>query len=160
MMLTGDMSFESDWTALRNADAATSAPLRIAAAVMVAWDAAPSPAVALRPWWRGPFALVAAAAVILIAASVVWLAVSREDSPASAEQPLLTLSADPLFDTESLHIVRVRMPRGALRALGVALVEPEAGGLVDVDVVVGDDGLPREIRRVAGVREAMEGQVR
>ena len=150
---------KSAWDAFAAADGALRTPPDVDRAVMAAWDEAQATAVPLRPWWRGPFAAVAAAAVVLITASVVWLAI-RGDEPAADPEPILTLSADPLFDTESLHIVRVRMPRGALRALGVALVEPEASGLVDVDVVVGDDGLPREIRRVTAVLEGMEERVR
>ena len=38
-----------------------------------------------------------------------------------------------------------------LRALGIALIEPDASGLVDVDVLVADDGLPRDIRRIQPV---------
>ena len=149
---------KSDWEAFAETDRALCAPPHIDSAVMAAWDDAQA-AARVRQWWQGPFILVAAAAVLLIAASVVRLAVTR-DEPAERSGPILTLSADPVFDTESLHIVRVRMPREALRALGVALVEPEASGLVDVDVVVGDDGLPREIRRVTAVLEGMEERVR
>jgi hypothetical protein len=60
--------------------------------------------------------------------------------------------ADPTFETESLRIVRLRLPRTNLEAFGVALLEPETSSLVDVDVVVGDDGLPLEIRRIRAVR--------
>ena len=49
---------------------------------------------------------------------------------------------------ESLQLVRLRIPREALQALGVPLFEPEARGLVDVDVLIGEDGLPRDVRRV------------
>jgi hypothetical protein len=149
----------SAWEAVVAADRALCAPAHIDRAVMAAWDDARPTETAVRPWWRGPFVAVAAAAVVLITASVMWLANAR-DEPAEGTGPILTLSADPLFETESLHVVRVRMPRGALQALGVALVEPEANGLVDVDVVVGDDGLPREIRRVTAVLEGMEERVR
>jgi hypothetical protein len=89
-------------------------------------------------------------------AAVAWRAAApREASPEPREvaPSIMTLAADPVFDTESLQIVRVRMPRSALRALGIALMEPEAGGLVDVDVLVGGDGLPRDIRRVSAVVE-------
>jgi hypothetical protein len=65
--------------------------------------------------------------------------------------PIVRLTADPAFDTESLQIVRLRVPRTSLEVFGVALLEPEASVLVDVDVVVGDDGLPRDIRRIRRV---------
>ena len=75
---------------------------------------------------------------------------SREQAP----DAILRFTADPLHETESLQLVRVRVPRSALSALGVALVEPDLPGLVDVDVVVGDDGLPRDIRRIRPVLAA------
>jgi hypothetical protein len=74
----------------------------------------------------------------------------------AAPTAIMTLAVDPVLETESLQIVRVRMPRGALRALGIALVEPEARGLVDVDVLVGEDGLPRDIRRIRAVVDRQE----
>jgi hypothetical protein len=66
--------------------------------------------------------------------------------PAAA---LLTLTADPALETETLELVRVRMPRLALQAVGVVVSGPSAEGFVEVDVVVGEDGLPRDVRRVA-----------
>ncbi len=65
--------------------------------------------------------------------------------------PLVTLAIDDVASAESLHLVRVRMPRAALGTLGLALYDPEATGMVDVDIVVGDDGLPRDIRTIRPV---------
>jgi hypothetical protein len=61
---------------------------------------------------------------------------------------LMTLGAGPVRDTEVLQLVRLRLPREALQTLGVALLEPDAGGVVDVDVLIGDDGVARDIRQV------------
>jgi len=61
---------------------------------------------------------------------------------------LMRFEVVPLGDHEPLQMVRLRLPRGALQALGVAMLEPDAGAVVDVDVLVGEDGLPRDIRRV------------
>ena len=49
---------------------------------------------------------------------------------------------------ETLQLVRLRMPRQALAAFGLLLVDPDTTGVVDVDVLVGEDGLPRHIRKV------------
>ena len=62
---------------------------------------------------------------------------------------VITLTADPVLETETLQLVRVRMPRLALQAVGVVVSEPSAEGFVEVDVVVGEDWLPRDVRRVA-----------
>jgi hypothetical protein len=48
------------------------------------------------------------------------------------------------------------LPREALYALGVVLAEPEHDGAVSVDVVVGEDGLPRDIRKVRIEEEERE----
>lgn len=86
---------------------------------------------------------------------VVSAAASRAaDAGRIVAGPILTLAADQAFEAEVLHIVRVRVPREALQAFGVSLLEPEAAGLVDVDVLVGDDGLARDIRRIRPVVDA------
>jgi hypothetical protein len=76
--------------------------------------------------------------------------VKREPPAARRALPpvLMSLGASPVRDTEVLQLVRVRLPREALQALGVALLEPEAAGLVDLDVVIGEDGVARDIRYV------------
>jgi hypothetical protein len=72
--------------------------------------------------------------------------------PMPTSDGLLPLTADPALETETLELVRVRMPRLALQAAGVVVSGPEAEGFVEVDVVVGEDGLPRDVRRVALTR--------
>lgn len=56
---------------------------------------------------------------------------------------------------ESLQMVRLRMPLSELGALGVRLSDASrfshGGGWVDVDVVVGLDGWPRDVLRIATV---------
>jgi len=74
---------------------------------------------------------------------------SSDAIPAAA--PIVTLAIDDAGHAESLQLVRVRMPRAALGTLGLALYDPEATGMVDVDIVVGDDGLPRDIRHIQPV---------
>jgi hypothetical protein len=59
----------------------------------------------------------------------------------------------PFQDTESLQLVRLRLPREVLQALGVVFLEPELQTVVDVDVLVGEDGLPRDIRQVRARQE-------
>ena len=49
---------------------------------------------------------------------------------------------------ETFQLVRLRLPRQALATLGFLFIDPEATGVVDVDVLVGEDGLPRHIRKV------------
>jgi hypothetical protein len=49
-------------------------------------------------------------------------------------------------DTDDAEILRVRMQRGSLGALGLPVNEERAGEWIQVDLLVGDDGLPLAVR--------------
>lgn len=49
-------------------------------------------------------------------------------------------------DTDEAEILRVRMQRGALGALGLPVNEERASEWILVDLLVGDDGLPQAVR--------------
>jgi hypothetical protein len=49
-------------------------------------------------------------------------------------------------DTDEAAILRVRMQRGALGALGLPVNEDRAGEWIQVDLLVGNDGLPQAVR--------------
>ena len=49
-------------------------------------------------------------------------------------------------DTEESEILRVRMQRGELGALGLPVNEERAGEWIQVDLLVGTDGLPQAVR--------------
>ncbi|MHB8499437.1 MAG: hypothetical protein ACYDCG_05310 [Candidatus Acidiferrales bacterium] len=48
--------------------------------------------------------------------------------------------------TEQAEILRVRMQRGSLGALGLPVNEQRAGDWIQVDLLVGSDGLPEAVR--------------
>jgi hypothetical protein len=48
--------------------------------------------------------------------------------------------------SEDATVVRVQMQRGALGALGFTVNEEHASDLIQVDLLVGDDGLPQAVR--------------
>lgn len=77
---------------------------------------------------------------------------STEDADGGVSIALVTFAADPLDETEMMQLVRLRMPRAALASLRIPVEDPYAPGLVDVDVLIGEDGLARDIRRIAFVR--------
>jgi hypothetical protein len=159
------------WRRFAEEDAHVVAPAHLERQAVAAWRASCSRdrerrarRSMLRRW------SVAAAAAMLLLAMVLdrgWLPVrstSTEPGAAALRRPpatrtaslpsaLVTLAADPLLDTETLHLVRVRMPRSALRAMGIMVGGPDATALVDVDVLIGEDGLPRDVRRVLAVQE-------
>ena len=49
-------------------------------------------------------------------------------------------------DTDEAEILRVRLQRGALGALGLPVNEEGANEWIQVDLLVGDDGLPQAVR--------------
>ena len=61
------------------------------------------------------------------------------------------LVADPAFDAAAATVVRLRMPRSTLVSLGVPIPDPDAAGEVDIELLVGEDGVARSIRRARAV---------
>jgi len=51
-----------------------------------------------------------------------------------------------LEETEDASIFHVRMPRSSLGALGLPVNEERAGEWIQVDLLVGNDGLPQAVR--------------
>jgi hypothetical protein len=49
-------------------------------------------------------------------------------------------------DTDDAAILRVRMQRGALGALGLPVNEDRANEWIQVDLLVGNDGWPEAVR--------------
>lgn len=88
--------------------------------------------------------------------SAAATAARRRDSRARGQVSaavVMMVENTPALLSESLQLVRLRIPKEALLALGLSLVEPDASGTVDVDVLVGEDGLPRNIRQVRVTQE-------
>jgi hypothetical protein len=146
------------WRQFAHEDAARTASPELERRVLAAWEALQHSDRSQPPRLTRLF--LAAGAV----AGALLLAVALRNDRASSIPPapardavptaraVMTLAVDPALETESLQLVRVRMPRLALQAVGVVVSGPNADGFVEVDVVVGEDGLPRDIRRVALLR--------
>ena len=134
-------------------------PAHVDAAVMAAWEQrgmraglAEAPT-ASRPWV--PWA-AACAAVVVTTVLVTWKT-SDTAAPsriAGAPAPLIEqeLVLVPEFDRAGpLMLMRVRMTRREFSRLGVPISNPDGDGLVDVEVLVGEDGVARSIRRAVPV---------
>jgi negative regulator of sigma E activity len=80
----------------------------------------------------------------------------RRDQAAARYDPGLVLVSDPILDASAMSIVRVRVPRTALATLGIPLVEPNVGGSVELEMLVGEDGVARTIRPVVPVAVRQE----
>jgi hypothetical protein len=134
---------------LRASDRNLSAPTRVEHAVLDAWDtkarAANRPP---RPVWADWRWMAAAASLVLV---VVILRVGpvrltdTEDTglPVSVWEPGWEW-LDP--DPGSLRVVRVRVPSDTLEGHGLAVHAPSRDGLVDIELIVGQDGLARSMR--------------
>ena len=95
----------------------------------------------------------AAAALLALAATMAWVIVGRSGQPPAAPvvAPLTTTEfvlwpgAAELPTFESGHLMRMEVPVSALPSLG--LVPPAThAAVVQADVLVGQDGLPRAVR--------------
>lgn len=142
--------------------------VRIAAAL-----AACLVAVVAGRWWALPVPLHSAPAALLAAPPAVALpeaaaavplvaglelpvprqagTVRRARAP-RADRPLpVAPSLAALPANGPLQVIRVRIAASALDALGVAVTGSAGPGLVDVDLVVGADGWPMDVRRIRPV---------
>jgi anti-sigma factor RsiW len=75
----------------------------------------------------------------------------RDNLPATLtsaddEREFTLLPGSVAADSEDVAIWRVRMQRGALSALGLPVNEDRAGEWIQVDLLVGNDGLPQGVR--------------
>ena len=97
------------------------------------------------------FSLAAAAALVLASASGAWLA-SRADRPQPGPiQPAGFVEipgASMLPPMESGSIIRLALPVGALPQYGLPIPGDVVSGMVDADLLVAQDGVPRAIRLV------------
>jgi hypothetical protein len=150
------MTLEESLRALE-ADDEVRVPPRVDAAVMAAWDAhrAGPAAQAPRPW---PLWVAACAGVVIVVVAIASRpdqapAVPASDGPAPPSNALIQQELVLVPDVEPgpLMLMRVRMTRREFSRLGVPISNPQGDGLVDVEVLVGEDGVARSIRRAVAV---------
>lgn len=160
-----EREFDAAYRAFIEQDAQVKAPDRLRIDVMARWDdQQPARLAGARAVSTSVRGLVAAAVVLIVAGVVghygrVRLAPtapsgvvnSASSAARSASSPIVRLAADPRFETESLQIVRLRLPGASLKPFGIELLNSDQSRLVEVDLLVGDDGLPREIRSIKEV---------
>jgi hypothetical protein len=132
--------------ALRTAEAGDSAPAHVETALLRAWDASH----ALRPSaarFTAVSRFTALAAGVVLATGLTVLgehlrSIGAMNPPHSAETPTVILVGEPIHDGEEVRLVRMRMPASALHALGITSTAAATGD-IDVDLVVGEDGVAR-----------------
>lgn len=133
---------------LRRDEARVETPPHVEAAVLAAWDQAHTQAANRRGAWHN-VAAVAAAATLAIGLAQLGRQLERLTKTA-VQQPsnsrTLLLVGEPILQGEPVRMVRMRVPASTLTGLGVRPVAGMAGEHVDVDVIVGEDGVARAIR--------------
>jgi hypothetical protein len=145
--------------ALARAEEHIAARPHVESAVMHAWDASAA-AAARSDRGQRVRALGAVAASFLLAAgaSYIWIRADvgvRETEPTEAgvavgsswpsDEALAWLDPDPA----SLQIVRLRVASATLSAQGYPVSDPDGDGTVDIEMIVGADGLARSVRVTA-----------
>ena len=136
--------------ALRRAEACMETPPHVEAAVLAAWDKEHAHRAARPPrsLWRD-VAAVAAAITIAIGLAQLGQQLQRATQRAperSRDSRTLLLVGEPILQGEPVRMVRMRVPAATLTGLGVRPVTGTPGEHVDVDVIVGEDGVARAIR--------------
>jgi hypothetical protein len=144
-----DQNLPALFDALRRAQSHDSAPPHVESAVMRAWDASHAPAVStVRVSTASWVASLAAAAVLAISLTAVGgrlrSAAIVTPSRAAETSPTVILVGEPVRDGEQIRLVRMRMPASALYGLGVTSTAA-LGDDVDIDVIVGEDGVARAL---------------
>jgi hypothetical protein len=130
----------------------------LAAAAGVVWlvVAAPAPVAAppaapVARVERAPLPLASVPPVVPLApvAAVVRPARSRSRARAAQPAPFEALyPGDPLADLDAVHVVRVSVPRSSLFALGLRERPGAQDDAVEMDAMVGPDGVARAVRFV------------
>ena len=127
------------------------------AAIFVAWALATAAVLfASVSWWnwklaQGPGANVGAQDIAKPSAAPPVMSVSNPDDDAiliaDNENGDFTLLPGSLpQEVDDSAVVRVGMQRGALSALGLPVNEERVGDWIQVDLLVGQDGLPKAVR--------------
>lgn len=100
---------------------------------------------ATRTWFAG--AALAAGVLLGAGGSLVYFQRAQPPViPADAVGESVVFVLDPSGAEETVRVVRIRVARSALESLGIDTVAAQGGDSVDVDVLVGDDGVARGVR--------------
>jgi hypothetical protein len=100
---------------------------------------------------RWPFWVAACAGIVLAAVLFAQRFTPGDADPGSGSLIKRELVLVPDVDPGPLMLMRVRMTRREFSRLGVPISNPQGDGLVDVEVLVGEDGVARSIRRAVAV---------
>ena len=150
-----DRTLSSLLDELRAAEARAEVPARVEAAVMKAWDSYVASgtcrtAMSIGSGFTGTLrAAAAVAAGVTLTFALAQLGHGlRSGVTGTSDEGVATLLVvgDPILDGEPVRVVRMRMPASALVRLGIRPIAVDPAGAIDVDVIVGEDGVARAIK--------------
>ena len=149
---------------LRDDEAHREPPAHVRAAVMAAWDAAASASVtssSVTASCVAPSSVVSGFSrtiAALAAGLVLVVGLARLGSglrsgvamPPPVSTATVHLVGEPFAEGEAVRVVRMRMAPAMLASLGIRSTAGDDAESVDVDVIVGEDGVARAIRLELG----------
>jgi hypothetical protein len=145
-----DTNLAASLDALRRDETRVETPPHVEAAVLAAWDRAHAPRLKTRAhhFWRRAGAI---AASVIVALGLGQLGrelhrITQTPIDAAGDASTLLLVGEPILHGEPVRVVRMRVPAATLTGLGVRPTTGNAAAHVDVDVIVGEDGIARAIR--------------
>jgi anti-sigma-K factor RskA len=146
------MTLDEQLQALEEAEGRAAPPPHVEAMVMNAFDAHPpveGRTNSSRLGRRWPAIASLAAGVVLGVALTAWHVGRSEEAPMLAAVPVsesVVLVLEPPGVEETVRVVRIRVARSALEGLGIQTVASQESESVEIDVLVGEDGVARGVR--------------
>jgi hypothetical protein len=145
---------------LAGIEATSEASSRVEKAVMAHWDDMHSPRGRARSRARRVVrAATTAAAGITLVTALIWqrganapgAGPAQPEAPRAAQREYTTVAVvgGPLLTDEPIRVVRMRVARSVLGELGIPSAPPRGAAhveTVDIDVLVGEDGVARGVR--------------
>jgi hypothetical protein len=146
----GDARLARSLELLAEVEGASTAPVSVEAAVMAGWDAAHAPQTRSRRSRVVRAAATTAAGVTLVGA-LAWQRGTQERAlvPAAEGYTTVAVVGGPLMAGEPIRVVRMRVARSVLGELGIPSSAQQGTAqveTVDIDVLVGEDGVARGVR--------------
>jgi hypothetical protein len=163
----GDSRLERSLQMLAEIEAASETPSRVETAVLARWDTEHDPRLRTRTRTRRMVraATTMAAGVTLVGALVWQRGASdrttrlkpdtthtdavrlKSDTTPESEYTTVAVVGGPLIAGEQIRVVRMRVARSVLGELGIpSPAQQGAPQTVDIDVLVGEDGVARGVR--------------
>jgi hypothetical protein len=154
----GDARLARSLEMLAEIEDASTTPVSVEAAVMAGWDTAHAPQARSRRSRVVRAAATTAAGITLVSA-LAWQPIRNEranvhdaarlEPDATNEYTTVAVVGGPLMAGEPIRVVRMRVARSVLGELGIPSSAQHGAAqveTVDIDVLVGEDGVARGVR--------------